>query len=583
MQLIKPVAGHGPPFKDMSHTILTDILIIFAVAVPAAFIFYKIKLPPIIGFLVTGVLIGPSGMRLVTDPTRIDLFAEIGVSLLLFSFGLEFSIKHFGAMRKVVFAGGILQISAITACATAVAHLSGYPWAESLFWGYAITMSSTSIVYYILSHKRLVDSPQGRISLGLQIVGDLSVVPIFAILPVVASSSYSSISLLEVAAGLMKALLVFAVFFAGSRYVIPRILHHITMVKSKELFLTTILVIALGMGFFTDRMGLSFVLGTFLGGLMIADTDFRFHALSEIGPFRYCFNGLFFVSIGMLVHSDFLTSHIVWLTVLCMAIITGKAIITALVVILFSYPMGVAVMTGIALSQVGEFSFLIALVARRAGIVSSELYNFTVAAAFITILLTPLLMSWAPHIAGFFDRRFSFYNRRCSKRAADIDSKGMHDHVIICGFGPLGSSVGHILEQVGREYIVLELNPATVRRLKEGNRRVYLGDGASAEILYKSGVERASILAVTAPDYMNSMAIIKQARNMNPGLKIITRAKFRNQVEDLYAAGADIVISEELEAGIEMGRYILLHMGIDESTIEQYSQTIRAFGSADFF
>jgi CPA2 family monovalent cation:H+ antiporter-2 len=262
-----------------------------------------------------------------------------------------------------------------------------------------------------------------------------------------------------------------------------------------------------------------------------------------------------------------------------------KSFITTIVIFLFRYPIGVAVMAGLAISQVGEFSFLIALVARKAGMISSNLYDFTVASAFLTIALTPLIVMISPRIARFIEGITPLRLSRCARRAASIDSEHLKGHVIICGFGPLGSSVGHILEQAGRDYLVLELNPATVRRLrtKDVNRPVYLGDGASAEILYKSGIERAAVLAVTAPDYMNSVAIIKQARAMNPHIHIITRAKFRNQVDDLYASGADIVISEELEAGIEMGRYILLHMGFDETAIDQHIQTIRAFGSADFF
>jgi CPA2 family monovalent cation:H+ antiporter-2 len=249
------------------------------------------------------------------------------------------------------------------------------------------------------------------------------------------------------------------------------------------------------------------------------------------------------------------------------------------------YPVRCSIMTGLSLSQIGEFSFLLTLIAIKAGIISGFVYDFTIAAAFLTIVATPIIMNIAPAITNAFGKIRWLNEVRCSKRAMEIKADHLSNHVIICGFGPLGSSVGHILKQAEKEYIVLELNPSTVRKLrvKDDARPVYLGDGASAEILYKSGIERASVLAVTAPDYMNSVAIIKQARIMNSKIKIITRAKFRNQVEDLYSAGADIVISEELEAGIEMGRYILLHMGFEEGLIEQYIQTIRAFGSADFF
>jgi len=561
---------------------LTDILIIFTVSVPVAYIFNRLKLPPIIGFLVSGVLIGPSGIALVHDAGRISLLAEIGVALLLFSLGLEFSFKHFGAVKRVAILGGTLQIIATVFAVAGVAALFGIKFSYGITLGWALSLSSTAIVYYLLSQKRLVDSPHGRISVGILVMQDLFAVPIIALLPLMSASGMSA-DTIDAAHAILKTFVVLGIFFAGQRYLLPFILHQITSTRSKELFLITIMVIGLGFSYLTFYLGLSFALGAFLAGLMIAETDFRFHALSEIAPFRYCFTGLFFVSIGMLVQPQFVGKYWWALIIAAICIPIGKAIITSLIIFLFWYPVGVAVLSGLALSQVGEFSFLIALIAKNSGIISLSFYDFIVASAFITILLAPVIMAISPKIAEIAEKIFPFHARRCIKRGEAISAEHLNDHVIICGFGPLGSSVGHILEQAGRNYIVLELNPVTVSRLRRKERPVYLGDGASAEILYKSGIEKASVLAITAPDYMNSMAIIKQARSLNKNIKIITRAKFRNQVDDLYSAGADIVISEELEAGLEMARYILLNMQINESAIDQYIQTVRAFGSADFF
>jgi CPA2 family monovalent cation:H+ antiporter-2 len=567
----------------MSHTILTDILIIFAVAVPVAYFFHKLKLPPIIGFLVTGALIGPSGIGLVQDIDRIDLLAQVGVALLVFSLGLEFSLKHFGEIKGVA-VGGTLQII-LTIFIVVIAAISfGFTWQNGILLGSALSLSSTAIVYHVLSQQRLTDSPHGRIAIGILVLQDLSSIPMIALLPLL-SASFGTIHSSDIYAAVFKIIAVAGTFLLGQKFIIPWVLHRITFTRSKELFLVTILLIALGFGFLTNEMGLSFALGAFLAGLMVADTDFRFHALSEIAPFRYCFNGLFFVSIGMLFHPAFLTSHWGLVAVILLVLPIGKALISTLVVSLLGYPVNVSAMAGLSLSQVGEFSFLILLIARKAGAIPETLYDFTIAAAFLTILITPAVMYASPTIVNLIERLLPLKMICGKKRLAAINAEELKNHVIICGFGPLGSSVGHILEKAEREYLVLELNPATVKKIRNlgTGRPVYLGDGASAEILYKSGIEKASALAITAPDYMNSISIIKQARAMNPDIKIITRARFRSQVSDLYAAGADIVISEELEAGIEMGRYILLHMGVDESTIEQYIQTIRAFGSADFF
>ncbi len=568
----------------MASSILLDILIIFSVAVPVAYIFHRLKIPTITGFLATGVLIGPSGLGLVQDMQRIDLLAQVGVALLVFSLGLEFSLKHFGEVKLVAIFGGIMQIVFTTLAVVGISLSAGTGWREGLLLGCAIALSSTAIVYHIFSQKRLIDSPYGRIAMGMLIIQDLSAVVMVALLPIVAATS-GEFSGAQVFNALIRAFAVLAATLVISKYVLPYLLHQVTSTRSKELFLITVLVLALGFGYFTDYLGLSFALGAFLAGLAVAETDFRFHALSEIAPFRYCFNGLFFVSIGMLVNISFFKTSWWIIPLIAIGIPFCKAAITTTVIMILRYPIGVAVMSGLALSQVGEFSFLIAIVTKKAGIITPFLYDFTITSAFVTILLTPLIVNVSPYIAKLAEKALPFYNARCAKRSSAISADHMKGHVIICGFGPLGSSVGHILEQAEKDYLVLELNPNTVRRLKtkDSSRPVYLGDGASAEILYKSGIERADVLAITAPDYMNSIAIIKQARAMNQKVKIITRAKFRNQVDDLYAAGADIVISEELEAGIEMARYILLHMGINEGTIEQYSQTVRAFGSADFF
>lgn len=561
----------------MSHTILTDILIIFAVAVPTAFVFHKLKLPPIIGFLVTGAVIGPAGLGLIHDTNRINILAQVGVALLVFSIGLEFSLKHFKEVRAVAIGGGILQIILTTIIIIAISLALGLNFNEGLFLGMALSLSSTAIVYHILSNASMVDSPHGRISTGMLILQDLSAIPMIAILPVFLSASTGNFGTVSYLTAFLNTAIVAIVFFAGSKYIFPKFFHQITMTRSKELFLISILAFALGFGLLTDSLGLSFALGAFLAGLSIAETDFRFHALSEISPFRYCFNGLFFVSIGMLVHPEFFSRNWIMIPLIAVAIPFLKAFITAVIIFFFCYPLTVAAMAGLALSQVGEFSFLVAFVANKTGAISPFLYDLTIASAFITILATPLIMSLSPHIAKLLEKFPSFGKKNISPPAE------LKDHVVICGFGPLGGSVGHILQQAEKEFIVLELNPATVRKLKNTGHPVYLGDGASAEILYKSGIEKANVLAVTAPDYMNNIAIIKQARAMNAGLKIITRAKFRNQVADLYSAGADVVISEELEAGIEMSRYILLNSGIDETAIEQYAQSVRAFGSADFF
>src|SRR3989338_10251335 len=305
----------------MSHTILTDVLIIFIVAVPVAFAFHKLKLSPIMGFLMTGAIIGPAGIAVIQDMHRIDILAQVGVALLVFSLGLEFSLKHFGEIKKVSIFGGLLQITLVTVIIVAISSAIGFSWREGLFLGCALSLSSTAIVYYLLTQKRLIDSPHGRISVGMLILQDLSAIPMVALLPLLISKA-GVINKADIFIAVIKVITLLFLFVVGRKYILPRLLHQITLTRSKELFLITVLVMALGLATLTNSMGLSFALGAFLAGLMIADTDFRFHALSEIAPFRYCFNGLFFVSIGMLVHPQFLGSHPVLLPVMILGVST---------------------------------------------------------------------------------------------------------------------------------------------------------------------------------------------------------------------------------------------------------------------
>jgi monovalent cation:H+ antiporter-2, CPA2 family len=567
----------------MSHTILQDILIIFITAIPVAYIFHRIHLPPIIGLIATGMLIGPFGLGWVVDVNRIDLLTMIGITLLLFSIGLEFSFKSLSEIKKVTFIGGLAQVVVTAALAASVGLAFGLRLPDGIMIGCIVALSSTAIVLYIFQQKRWIDSPHGRVAAGILIFQDLSTIPMLALLPLLTATSIVTWAHLDLGTALAKIVFIIVVFFGFGKYLLPHLLHHVTLTRSKELFLLTILVLALGMSYLTNWLGLSFALGAFLGGLMISETDFRFHAVSEISPFKYVFIGLFFVSIGMMFDFSFVLRHIGPVITLLLAVIVGKALIITVIVFLLRYPLSVALIVGLSLGQIGEFSLLVALIGSKSGLLSDFLYNLTISGAIFTILLTPVLITIAPRIGGWIEKALPFNRWRCGARAKDIDAAHMKNHAIICGFGPLGSSVGYILEQASIDYLVLELNPSTVRRIREKMKPVFLGDGASPEILYQSGIERAAIMAITAPDYMNSMAIIKQARALNPKIKIITRAKFRNQVQDLYAAGADIVISEELEAGIEMGRYLLLELGINESTIDEYIMGIRAFGSADFF
>ncbi len=349
--------------------------------------------------------------------------------------------------------------------------------------------------------------------------------------------------------------------------------------------MVTIIVIALGMAWLTYKLGFSPALGAFLGGIIIGGTEFKYQALSEIGPFRYCFNSIFFVSIGMLFNFEFLADYYGLVLLFVILIPTLKMLVTVVATKITRIPLRVSLVVGISLAQIGEFSFLLAYTGQKLGAISPFLYELIVATAVISMLMTPVMVTQAPRLAHWLVNLPVIRNfvRSQQEELAESESESLDKHVIVCGFGPLGETFGNILKEYKISYIILELNPETIAKIRQKNVPVFFGDGASEEILYRCGIERAQLLAITVPDYLNSAAIIQQARKLNSNIKIITRSKYRNEVEKLYAAGADVVISEELEGGIEMGRYALNAVGIPEDEVDDYIHKVREFGSADFF
>lgn len=569
----------------MGAGIIRDLLIVFAVAIPIVLVAHRLNLPSIVGFILTGILIGPEGFGLISDAQRIDLLAEVGIALLLFHIGLEFSAGNLKGLKKVITGSGILQILLTIIAGFLLGGALGWPVARGIFFGCAAALSSTAIALAFLSYKRWLDSPAGRIATGILIIQDLAIIPMLVFLPLIISNTVSFSEWRFFLTPFFKVAIVFGLFLLVHRFFLNFFLHQVSRLGNKELFIIILLGVALGFAWFTERLGLSFALGAFLGGLMMSATPFRFHALSEIAPFKACISGLFFVSVGMLISPSFIVSNLSQITALVFFIIIAKTIISAVSVFLFGYPLGVAIIVGMLLGQMGEFSFLLVRVGLSAGVIGRELHDLLIAASGVTIVLAPIMMELSNYCGSLFGR-FSSFSLRGKKEFWRKELEGfkpLTEHAIICGFGPLGGTVGHMLEKSGIDYVVLELNPITARRLIQSRRNAYVGDGASAELLSHSGISRAKLLAIAVPDYINALAIVRQARRLNPRITIVTRSRYRDQVEGLYSAGADIVVCEELEGGVEMGRYVLMELGVSEDNINSFISEIRAFGSADFF
>lgn len=569
----------------MGTLILKDILIIFLISIPVVLAFRKFHLPPLLGFLATGAIIGPHGIGWISDKGQIDILAELGVTLLLFSVGLEFSFDVLERVRKPGIISAVLQVTLTILAGVIIGMINWGNLYRGLFFGCIIALSSTAVVFTSLSHFKLLDSLSGRLTTVILIFQDLALIPMMILLPWAASLTGGESIFEQLIWQIGKAFFLVASVALIAQYFADPLLRLISKARSRELFVITTIVIGLGMAALTNSLGLSFALGAFLGGIMIGATEYQYQALSEIKPFRFCFNSMFFVSIGMLLNFSFVAEHYRVVLLLIFLIPFLKFLITSFSIVVTGIPLRLAFLVGISLGQIGEFSFLLAYMGQRTGAISPYLYQLIIAIAVVAMVITPGLIQKAPQISDWLAglpglRKFSLRRQNHNMQEA---SKRMKGHVVICGFGPLGQTFGKLLAQHEIPYMVLELNPETIKRVRETDRQAFYGDGASEEILYESGLEKARLLAITVPDFLNAAAIIQQARRVNPNIQIITRAKYRNEVDKLYQAGADVVISEELEGGLEMGRYALKLLGVEKDTVDGFIHKVRDFGSADFF
>jgi len=569
----------------MGTLLLKNILIIFLISIPVVILLRRLRLPSILGFLATGALIGPQGIGLIQNKVQIEILAELGVTLLLFSVGLEFSFSSFAKMKRQGGLSGILQITLTLGAGWLIGNLLGWSQYQSLYFGCLLALSSTAVVLTTLFHQRRVESVAGRLTTIILILQDLAVVPMIVLLPRLGNLSGHQEVLKKLGGQLGLALLLILTVGFFTRYLAAPLLRLVLKAQSRELFIITVVSIAIGMAWLTNDLGLSFALGGFLGGIMVGATEYQYQALSEIKPFQFSFNSLFFVTIGMLVNFAFLRENLALVTLLVILLPLLKVIITSTVVFLNRVPLRLALVVGFSLGQIGEFSFLLAYLGHQAGALDPFLYELIISIAVVTMMLSPMFVTYAPQIAEKIAKLpgLKEVSRSEEEIRAHREAERIKDHVVIAGFGPLGQTFGTILKHHRIPYLVLELNPDTITRLKKADHHAFFGDGASEEILYQSGIDRARLLAITVPDFLNAAAIIHQARLINPDIKIITRAKYRNEVDALYQAGADVVISEELEGGLEMGRYALRMMEVNTEETDAIIAKCREFGSADFF
>lgn len=548
--------------------LINDLAVIWLAAWLASSLCLYLKQPVIAGYVLVGIGIGPHGLGLIKGSEQIDMLADFGVAMLLFALGIDLSLKQVAGSAKKIIAAGTTQIAATLLLGGALAWCFGLVGnaAEGFLFGSVCALSSSVVISRMLLDRGELESIHGKILLPLSLVQDLSLVAIIPFLSVLPNGHQLNTphTFLALGVSALKAILFTLIVITGATRVLPLALAKVARNNSKESFLLCILVLCLGISLISEKLGLSLALGAFLAGLMISESTYAHQALHDVSPLRDIFSTIFFVTIGMLLDPQFLLSNWLQVTVFVTLLIAGKATIGALAARLATTNLRSAILVGVGLSQVGEFSFVLLNLGRKYTLVNEAIYNLFFAGAIVSMVASPMLLALAA--------------RTLSKPAsgpAPAENNGLSGHVIVCGYGRTAKNLGLILESYQIPFIVVELNGNIIEDLAfKGIRHVY-GDAVSPLILQKAGINNAAAMVITMPDFLSVKAVTDYARHCNANLKIFARAHHQGDIAILRAAGINAVVQPEFEASFELTRLVLHSLERDREEINRALDQIK--------
>ena len=567
---------------------LADLLVVFAVTAVVVFVFGRFQIPSVIGLLVSGVVVGPYGLSLVDDIESVKLLAEIGVVVLLFTVGLEFSMSRLLVMLPLMLKVGLPQIIGTTllVAATSWWYVGTLP--QAIFAGLLVAMSSTAIVLKLLADRSETGTPPGRVAIAVLLLQDLLVVLAMLAVPLLAAAAgvqpaadadglhaashaepLFTNPLLAVAAGLA---VVVAVLVAGRR-VIPRVLHAVVRLRNRELFLIVLVLICLGTAAITARVGLSLALGAFLAGLALSESEYGHQAFAEVLPFRDTLASLFFVSVGMLLDISFVVGHLGLVLLIVVIIMLTKLMVTTIPALVAGFPLRTALLAGGTIAQVGEFSFVLGSRGAEVGLLAAAEYQAFLAVAVMTMAATPVVTSLLPWLCNRLAR--SRRIGRLFQEPPPPTGSQLQDHVVIAGFGVNGRNLATALTEFGVPHVILELNPETVRRERAAGLDIRYGDCTRTAILEHAGIGRARAYVVAISDPASARRSVRVARDLAPDLQIFARTEYLAEVDELRLLGADVVVPAEFETALSLFERVLGIYDVPEETIDDLVDQLR--------
>ncbi len=549
---------------------LGDLVVILLAAVIIIMISRPLRIPSIVGFLLTGVLIGPPGLNIVAESSVIEAFAEIGVVLLLFVIGLEFSLPLMRSIwRQFIIAGG-LQVLITAGLIIALAGFTEFSTGQRVFFGFLVALSSTAIVFKLLADRSELDTPHGKLIIGILLFQDFCIVPMIVLTPLLSGQESGSLDTIMVRLGLTIAALV--IIFLVARPVLAKLFDQIVKTQVREAFLLGSLLICMLLSVATASLGFSYALGGFLAGLLVSETQYHLEVGAEITSFRDLFTSLFFISIGMLLNRSFLLEHLPAVLAIGVGILVIKAIVVFPIALLLRSSARTAIISSLSLAQVGEFSFVLAQVGLSVGLLDESLHQHFLGASILSMLISPLIISLAPSFAEKTQHLVPL-----PRKAEDTKEpvQVLQDHVVIAGFGVNGRNLVRVLNETGIPHVVVETDADSIHALrKEGSHSVF-GDITRKEILERCHIENARLIVFTISDPAATRTSVRLARALNPNLHIIVRTRLVAEVDGLIHLGANEVIPEEFETSIEIFTRVLDHYHLPRNVINAQIQIIR--------
>jgi monovalent cation:H+ antiporter-2, CPA2 family len=548
------------------------VLVLLASAVLVVVLCRSLQLPPLLGYLIVGFAIGPYALGWIPESAEARHLAEFGVVFLMFSIGLEFSLARLYQMRRVVFGLGVSQVALTLLCGFAATRLIGLPWEAGVVLGAALAMSSTAIVARMLTERLQLDTAHGREVLGVLLFQDLAVVPFLVLVPALGAREADLGWQLLVAAGKAAAILAVLLFFGQS--LMRRWFRMVAGRKSQELFVLNVLLVTLGLAYLTELAGLSLALGAFVGGMLIAETEYRHQVEEDIKPFRDILLGLFFVTVGMQLDPSVVWQNFGLVLFLLVVPVIFKFGLVATLSRAYGAPPGTALRSGLYLAQAGEFGLVIIGSGVAAGVLETELSQIVTAAMLLSMLAAPFIIHYSDRLVLRWASS-EWMSRSLELHRIAVEGLSSESHVIVCGYGRTGQRIAHLLEKAGKRTVALDLDPERVREAAAAGNAVVFGDGSRRESLVAAGVTRASALVISFADTRAALRVLEHVRQLNPAMPVIVRTVDDADLERLQAAGAAEVVPETLESSLMLASHALVLLGVPLRTVLSQISDVR--------